>query len=847
MKKNLFFVIGSCLFALFSVSKTNAQVADQAPFKSVAPLAADIKKPASKVSADLNLLYKDHLYKSRKAQAKVKPVLSNAGLQKYIQIKGDYVLVDITVKEDNSKTRAELEKAGFKISAAYGRVISGKIPIENISQLEGLTNIKFARPAYKPMRNEFKSANNLMKWGIQGNSVKPVISQGDTAQHSNIARSKSKVNGKGVKVGILSDSYNSLGTDSMGVANGELPGPGNPFGFNTAVKVLEDLDPIYGGTDEGRGMAEIVHDVAPGAEIAFHTADYGLADFAQGILDLAKYGCKVITDDVIYFSEPFFQDGIVAQAVDDVKKDGVTYFSAAGNQSRQSYESKYQASNYAPLDALFDTAIGTAHNFSTAGNPPIYFQPIKIPTHSYVIFDFQWDDPFFSASVGGPGAESDLDIWLLDSKGNIVSYSAEDNIENGDPYEAFGYENDSTNTSFYLLITKFSGPDPAHLKYIFYGDASFGLTIPGIRAGTLVGHAKARGAIATAAAWWKQTPAYESDTPRIESYSSVGGVPNYFNAQGKRINRVERKKPEITAPDGGNTSFFGYDLTVSDSDTFPNFFGTSAAAPHAAGVAALMIEAQKLKTITPDQIKGVLEENAIDMNDRYKPGFETGFDFNTGYGFIQADKAVSAVKYPNIYIKDLKLEAVCSNNPTTTRNWKITNPNSFDVEAHWLLAGFAQADNIIVPPGEKTFSTNTAYYINFPVPNVVIIDWKDNLNKSHIDVAYSSSAKCGQEIVSEKNSDQRLSKPVDAQLTGKPNTIEVYPNPVTRNFKVYMSLTKPQKPEISLYSADGKVVYQKNGESNGVIDIDASNYKPGLYILKVRQGEFNKTFKVIKQ
>ena len=60
----------------------------------------------------------------------------------------------------------------------------------------------------------------------------------------------------------------------------KLPGPANPFHFNKPVEVLEDLD--SGGTDEGRALLEIVHDVAPGSALAFHTADLGEADFCAG-------------------------------------------------------------------------------------------------------------------------------------------------------------------------------------------------------------------------------------------------------------------------------------------------------------------------------------------------------------------------------------------------------------------------------------------------------------------------------------------------------------------------------------------------------------------------------------
>ena len=78
-------------------------------------------------------------------------------------------------------------------------------------------------------------------------------------------------------------------------------------------------------------MAQIVHDLAPGAAIDFATAEGGEVVFAEHIKDLASAGADVIVDDVAYFGEPFFQDGPVAVALDEVAAEGVTYLSAAGN------------------------------------------------------------------------------------------------------------------------------------------------------------------------------------------------------------------------------------------------------------------------------------------------------------------------------------------------------------------------------------------------------------------------------------------------------------------------------------------------------------------------------------
>ena len=113
-------------------------------------------------------------------------------------------------------------------------------------------------------------------------------------------------------------------------------------------------------------MLQIVHAVAPGASLAFHTADISEADFANGILALEAGGAKVIADDVTYFDEPYFQDGIVAQAINTVEADGVAYFTAAGNNSNLSYE------NTAPSFATLSTGGAQANeyllNFDASGH-----------------------------------------------------------------------------------------------------------------------------------------------------------------------------------------------------------------------------------------------------------------------------------------------------------------------------------------------------------------------------------------------------------------------------------------------------------------------------------------------
>ncbi|MEJ0080569.1 MAG: S8 family peptidase [Puia sp.] len=399
---------------------------------------------------------------------------------------------------------------------------------------------------------------------------------------------------------------------------------------------------------------------------------------------------------------------------------------------------------------------------------------------------------------------------------------------------------------------KFAGPDPGHLKYVMFDDALFYATdpaIPGVLSGTCYGHPKAAGAITTGAAYYQETPAYGVDPALIEFYSSYGGIPNYFDVEGNRIPPLVRRKPDITTPDGGNTSFFNpfnYPPGAFDGDPFPNFFGTSAAAPHAAGVAALMIDAQKLNTITPDQIRGVMSSNTSDMDDPITPAFDKGFDFASGYGLVEADKAVGAVKFPRSYIKDLKLAAACSDDPTNIRNWTINNPNPFEVQVNWYLAGTNQKGTVLAEPGQTNFSTNAVSFRNFASTNIAIINWEDNFGFTRADAEFSSKSTCGKDAVSASNGLAMETYTKENALKGP--IAEVYPNPTSDNFKLYLSPDISDPALVELYSQSGKLLYSnKVTQSGGVVNIPATSFSAGTYIITLKQGEVSKTFKVIKQ
>ena len=578
------------------------------------------------------------------------------------QFAGTDVAVNVVAKGDANALVAQLRSLGLTNAKAYGSMVSGRISITGLKALAAVSGVQSVRPA------------------MARTHAGLVTSQGDRAQRSDRARRIFNVDGRGVKVGILSDSFNCLTgpinpgqlftTSADDIRNGDLPAD---------VTVLSDqspcVDPNNGnrlGFDEGRAIAQIIHDVAPGASIAYHTAFNGEADFAQGIIDLADAGATVIVDDVSYFDEPMFQDGIVAQAVDTVKKRGVAYFSSSGNSARASYESQFRKSNSVGVS-------GVQHNFGTKKRPDP-FQTITLTAGAIEAVFLNWDEPFKSA--GGKGSRSDVDLIYYDAATGAPIPICDTNLQpavcqfpgvsaniGGDAFEEGDILNSSDQDVQVLLsVELFKGPTPGYLKYVYFdfGSGTMFIDEHDTQSGSSYGHPIAAGAESVGAAAWYNTaawntPFWEQCEPAcLETFSSAGGVPIFFDKAGNRLSNPQvRLKPEVVGPDGGNTTFF-YSLYThvipgtTEPDAFPNFFGTSASAPHVAAIAALMIDKhsrEHQRPLSPDRIYKILEETARDMHFSAArtigptpfPFGSRGFDFDSGFGFVDAVRALDEV------------------------------------------------------------------------------------------------------------------------------------------------------------------------------------------------------------
>ena len=629
-----------------------------------------------------------------------------------LRVSNGYVGIDAYAADAGALVRSLNALGATKVSAR-GPLVSAQVPVKSLGQIAALASLRSARPALA-MTNT-------------------AVSQGDVSMNGPAAR-LAGFDGSEVTVGTLSDSFNCnpdpfrpgapTSTFAQDVLNGELPP-------SMIVGDILDNGPCP-GADEGRALAQLIHDVAPGAAIKFHTAFNNEMDFADGIIQLADAGAKVIVDDVRYFSEPFFSDGMVAQAVDTVVGHGVSYFSSAGNGARESYESGFN-----PVDIQVNAGknlnggkavLRRFHNFGESILQPVVLQPDA--EASFTIMSFQWDQPHLTATTyaqlkaGGKasdavGATSDLDLVFFDYKGHVVplcppgvargitcQLTGDRNI-GGDAVDisALYYSGPpKTAQLFYIGIILNAGPDPGVVKYVWRDEQGvFSPLAFDTKSGTSYGHSNAAGNQSVGAASWYVTQPFSTSgavppndiyfaglpppgnvaidlspcAPAcLNDFSSAGNIPIYFDKFGTRIAAQHRRNPSVTGPDGGNTSFFFSDSSYDDDDgdgfnsaystfitpldlepatEYPNFFGTSASAPHVAAVAALMLD--KNPNLTVAQIRTALEQTARPIHWRFTSARPTvtfeidelvpvdpdGYDFDSGYGLVDAAAALNAI------------------------------------------------------------------------------------------------------------------------------------------------------------------------------------------------------------
>ncbi|MEO1335924.1 MAG: hypothetical protein AAFV29_09765, partial [Myxococcota bacterium] len=323
------------------------------------------------------------------------PLINEASASKVPHVVDGRVGIHVLFQKNENivAAKAALALLGFESIGEGLRTVDGWLPVSNLAALSTVAEIHFVRALTPPKAN----------FGITPN-------QADISMRSNETRNRFALDGKGIKIGIISSNYEfteGRPAATASVLAGDLPGPGNPNGYTTPVKLVQEGTPGLfprSNLDEARGMAEVVHDIVPAAELVVAGLKAGgTRGLINAIELLEAEGVDIIVDDINIPVAPAFQDDVAAQKIDEVTASGITYITSAGNfGTNQFYQIPYEAGDF------FNAAQFETFDFNsspTSFRPFFVIQPEQGETTFSFELAFQWDEPWASVCGDCEGAK----------------------------------------------------------------------------------------------------------------------------------------------------------------------------------------------------------------------------------------------------------------------------------------------------------------------------------------------------------------------------------------------------------------------------------------------------------
>lgn len=479
--------------------------------------------------------------------------------------------VYLHITNANSNVLASLENLGVRVEliSPNQRKLQAFVPLDQMEAVAAIPQIRSISSVIPP---EIFAGNTL--------------TAGDSIHRCDRVRSILGMTGSGIKVGVISDGVDGLSTAQ---SSGDLP---------SGVNVIDNS----AGGAEGTAMMEIIHDLAPGAQLLFHSGVSGQLTLIEAYKQLHLAGARVIVDDLRYRDEPMFEDGQIAQYVRSLAIDsGTIIVCSAGNNGDAHYEAAYVDVNPASNSNAFNGG-NDAHDFGS-GDKTL---TIGLHANATVIVTLQWNDPFGSAS-------NDYDLYIMNEAAS-TSLAKSVTTQNGDddPIEVAGYQAGNDSMTLNIVVDKYKGSDRTFELFFSFDTITPYLEYV-VDSSSLYGH-HAVDSILTVAA----VSAFEDGWDQVQPYSSRGSVRLFFPSE------TVRPKPELTGVDAVN---------ISGAGGFASwFFGTSAAAPHVAAIVALALQAKP--TQTSFEVRDLLMRTAVDIED-------AGFDYKSGHGRADAYAAIS--------------------------------------------------------------------------------------------------------------------------------------------------------------------------------------------------------------
>lgn len=611
------------------------------PFAAPAPSAAYLPPiltdlpgtKAAKLSARLGRLHATDTLERSRGHAAVN-ALNRAGLpddvrgaiearQLRIDVAGN-VQVYVETEDASDATIASLTALGFAVERVNddAHIVQGTLPIASLPDASAVPGVRLVRePDYG-----FTSA------GI-------ATSQGDAILDADKLRATYGATGSGVRVGVISDGLEGLAASQ---ASGDLPAVNSSAcDMIASAPPGQPANPTDAGAGaEGTAMLEIVHDLAPGAELWLgywgFNANGTALDFMAAVHCLAQ-NVDIVIDDIGFFNAgPYDGTSLISQNASIQYNDNANrirgYYNAVANEAAGHYQEDFlgsgstisdpptgrvwQVHRFQATAATTDGGLGLLCSANPAQGfcgDKAYLQP-----GGFLAVSLEWNEPF-----GASG--SDYDLFLLnENTGQLLS--APSNVQDGNdaPVESFGWFNSTGGTQTLDIVVGRRTGVTKNLDIFVHCQGCNAIAGKAHNFNTarssVPNNSDAGGGVVSMGAISATDPG--NDT--IEYFSSQGPTED---------NRI---KPDAAAIDG---------VSVTGNGGFPStFYGTSATGPHAGAIAALILSCKPiLKAFEPgDSPFGdrFNLRNAI-LNTAHDLG-AGGTDNVFGTGRIDADAAAAA-------------------------------------------------------------------------------------------------------------------------------------------------------------------------------------------------------------
>ena len=518
------------------------------------------------------------------------------------RLQDDMLLVDVFYDAGTSGVRERLLVIGAQPvleveSTGILRVWWSRDQLNELRVVEGVISVELPTPALT--------------------SAGTALTEGDDLLGAANARARFGVDGSGVRIAVLSDGIGNL---ERAQASGDAPELAEKCGFDRlSYRTCDETALINGWNDEGlaldkqegTALIEIIHDIAPGAQISFGA----VSDSAQHQSMVNYFAPKVdiIVDNLSFLFRADQQSAVSRNTAAALKHPDWPlrlYVTAAGNWAQSHWSGEWRAGQDGLGLGL--PWPGAVQQFDSNASRETFFgmaNPLNVSEGDELHLTLLWDDPH-GRSV------NDYDLYLLTSTGEVAAAS-ERRQGQAHAREQIVYTQEGGDAELFVVIQNHRN-EAAPVRFDLFAvvlDARRPTLTFRTAEGSLLAQSDAAGALTVGAVNAGQRSA--------ANYSSRGPTKN------------GAIKPDIASVDS---------VTVSGATIFgPRFSGTSAAAPHVAAVGALLLEAQPalLSGNGGDAVleRRLVRELLIDTADDIAP---LGPDTSTGYGLVNAEAAIAA-------------------------------------------------------------------------------------------------------------------------------------------------------------------------------------------------------------